>query len=308
MGTRPFGAESMTAAAITSNHIIRHDRRFGWLMTAPGLVALMLVVTGPLLVTIVTSGFEYTLVHPGYHTFVGIENYRSAFAENYFGEAIWVTVKFVVSVVVLEFLIGFTVALMLNAVTRFKNIYYPILLMPLLINPVVVAQIWRMFLHPELGIVNYLIGLVGVSKVNWLGDPNIAFWTVVLVDIWHQVSFMIILLLAGLSALPKEPYEAARMDGASTLQSFIHITLPLMRPVIAVTLLIRLIFAIKTFDLIFIMTRGGPGTATDLISYFIYRSAFYGLDIGQASAISVLLLVVVLALTAWLYRYMRSLA
>ena len=295
-------------AAIATNEIVRYDRRFGWLMTAPGLVALMLVVTGPLLVTIVTSAFEYTLVHPGYHTFVGIENYRSAFAENYFGEAIWVTVKFVVAVVLLEFVIGFTVALMLNAVTRFKNVYYPILLMPLLINPVVVAQIWRMFLHPELGIVNYLIGLVGVPKVNWLGDADIAFWTVVLVDIWHQVSFMIILLLAGLSALPREPYEAARMDGASTLQSFLHITLPLMRPVIVVTLLIRLIFAIKTFDLIFIMTRGGPGTATDLISYFIYRSAFYGLDIGQASAISVVLLFVVLALTAYLYRYMRSLA
>jgi len=277
-------------------------------MTAPGLVALVLVVLFPLLFTIFTSLFEYTLVRPGYDTFVGIDNYRSALEENYFGESIVVTVKFVVAVVLIEFLIGFTVALMLNAVTRFKNVYYPILLMPLLINPVVVAQIWRMFLHPELGIVNYLIGLAGGPKVNWLGDASIAFWTVVLVDIWHQVSFMIILLLAGLSALPKEPYEAARMDGASTLQSFLHITLPLMRPVIVVTLLIRLIFAIKTFDLIFIMTRGGPGTATDLISYFIYRSAFYGLDIGQASAISVLLLLVVLALTAYLYRYMRSLA
>src|SRR5262249_31525283 len=217
------------------------------------------------------------------------------------------TVLFVLAVVLLEFVIGFTVALMLNAVTRFKSFYYPILLMPLLINPVVVAQIWRMFLHPELGIVNYLLGLVGVAKVNWLGDPLIAFCTVVLVDIWHQVSFMIILLLAGLSALPREPYEAARMDGASTTQSFFYITLPLMLPVVGVALLIRLIFAIKTFELIFIMTRGGPGTATDLISYFIYRSAFYGLDIGQASAISVLLLIVVLALTAGLYRYMRSL-
>ena len=308
MGTRPFGPESMTAAAATTNHIIRHDRRFGWLMTAPGLVALMLVVTGPLLVTIVTSGFEYTLVHPGYHTFVGIENYRSAFAENYFGEAIWVTVKFVVAVVLLEFLIGFTVALMLNAVTRFKDVYYLILLMPLLINPVVVALIWRMFLHPELGIVNWLLSLIGIGPVNWLGDVRIAFWTVVLVDIWHQVSFMIVLLLAGLSALPREPYEAARMDGASTLQAFFHVTLPLMRPVIVVTLLIRLIFAVKTFDLVFIMTRGGPGTSTDLISYFIYRSAFFGLNIGQASAISVVLLAIVLALTAYLYRYMRSLA
>lgn len=296
------------AATGTVNDIVRRDRRFGWFMTAPGLAALVLVVLFPLFFTIFTSAFEYTLVRPGYDTFVGIDNYRNALAENYFGESIVVTVKFVVAVVSIEFLIGFTVALMLNAVTRFKNVYYPILLMPLLINPVVVAQIWRMFLHPELGIVNYLIGLAGVPKVNWLGDPAIAFWTVVMVDIWHQVSFMIILLLAGLSALPKEPYEAARMDGASMLQSFFHITLPLMRPVIMVTLLIRLIFAIKTFDLIFIMTRGGPGTATDLISYFIYRSAFYGLDIGQASAISVVLLVVVLALTAYLYRYMRSLA
>ncbi len=297
----------MTVAAVTVNDIVRRDRRFGWIMTAPGLVALVLVVLFPLLFTIVTSAFEYTLVAPGFHTFTGIENYRSAIEENYFGESIWVTVKFVVAVVLLEFLIGFTVALMLNAVTRFKSIYYPILLMPLLINPVVVAQIWRMFLHPELGIVNYLIGLAGVAKVNWLGDADIAFWTVVLVDIWHQVSFMIVLLLAGLSALPREPYEAARVDGASHLQAFFHITLPLMRPVIVVTLLIRLIFAIKTFDLVFIMTRGGPGTATDLISYFIYRSAFFGLDIGQASAISVVLLAVVLALTAYLYRYMRSL-
>src|SRR5262245_55048987 len=297
----------MSAAAATANDIIRRDRRFGWLMTAPGLAALMLVVTGPLLLSIGISACDYSLLNPGCNGFVGIDNYRSAFEQNYFGESIGVTVKFVFSVVAIEFLIGFTVALMLNAVTRFKNVYYPILLMPLLINPVVVAQIWRMFLHPELGIVNYLIGLAGVPKVNWLGDPDIAFWTVVLVDIWHQVSFMIILLLAGLSALPREPYEAARMDGATTLQSFFYITLPLMRPVIMVTLLIRLIFAIKTFELIFIMTRGGPGTATDLISYFIYRSAFYGLDVGQASAISVILLVVVLALTAYLYRYMRSL-
>ncbi len=237
----------MTAIAISD--IDRRDRRFGWLLTAPGLMSLMLVITFPLFFTVFVSGFDYTLIHRSFDTFVGIENYRSAFGENYFGEALWVTLKFVVCVVLLEFVIGFTIALMLNSVTRFKDIYYLILLMPLLINPVVVALIWRMFLHPELGIVNYLLGLIGIAKVNWLGDPVIAFWTVVLTDIWHQVSFMIVLLLAGLSALPKEPYEAARMDGASTLQSFIHVTLPLMRPVIIVTLLIRLIFAVKTFDL-----------------------------------------------------------
>lgn len=119
---------------------------------------------------------------------------------------------------------------------------------------------------------------------------------------------MVILLLAGLSALPKEPYEAARMEGASTVQTFFYVTLPLMRPVIMVTLLIRLIFAVKTYDLIYIMTRGGPGQATDLVSYFIYRQAFVGLNIGQAAAMSVILMLMVLALTIYLYRYMRSLA
>jgi len=285
----------------------RADRRFGWLMTAPGLFGLVLVVLFPVFFAIFTSFFDYTLLHRNYETFTGLENYRTAVGQNYFGESLWVTLKFVVAVVLTEFLIGFTVALMLNAVTRFKDVYYLILLMPLLINPVVVALIWRMFLHPELGIVNYLLSVVGIPPVNWLGDPGIAFWTVVLVDIWHQVSFMIILLLAGLSALPREPYEAARMDGASTIQAFFFVTLPLLRPVIVVTLLIRLIFAVKTFDLIFVMTRGGPGTATDFISYFIYRSAFYGLNIGQASAISVILLVIVLGMTGYLYRYMRSL-
>jgi len=117
---------------------------------------------------------------------------------------------------------------------------------------------------------------------------------------------MAILLLAGLSALPREPYEAARMDGASALQCLIHITLPLMRPVITVALLLRMIFAIKTFDIVFIMTKGGPGTATDLISYYIYRSAFFGLDVSKAAAMSVLLLLAVLALTMYLYRYMKS--
>ena len=119
---------------------------------------------------------------------------------------------------------------------------------------------------------------------------------------------MIVLLLAGLAALPKEPYEAARLEGAGTIRCFFWITLPLMRPVIVVTLLIRLIFAVKTYDIIYIMTRGGPGQATELVSYYIYRRAFVGLDVSQASAMAVILLLVVLALTAWLHRYMRSLA
>jgi len=285
----------------------RRDRRFGHALAVPSLPVLFLIVVFPVLSALFTSLHDYTLIAPNFDTFTGFDNFLSALEDSQFRHTIWLTSRFVVGVVLLEFAIGFAVALMLNKVERFKPIYYAILLCPLLMNPVIVGLIWRMFLHPNLGIVNYLLGTIGISPVNWLGDTKIAIWTVIMVDIWHQVSFMIVLLLAGLSALPKEPYEAARVDGASALQCFVHITLPLMRPVIMVTLLIRLIFAVKTYDLIYIMTRGGPGTSTDLVSYFIYRTAFVSLNIGEASAMSIILLAAILALTAYLYRYMRSL-
>ena len=297
----------MSVIAADGMTLAQRDRRFGLLLTAPGLFALLIVITFPLFFTLLTSLHDYTLLTPNYETFVGLENYQEALDEEYLPGSLWVTTKFVLASVVIEFVIGFAVALSLNATRRFRSIYYLILLAPLLINPIVVGLLWRMLLHSELDIVNYAIGLVGIPPVSWLGDADIAFWTVVLTDIWHQVSFMAILLLAGLAALPREPYEAAHMDGASAVSCFIHITLPLMRPVIAVALLLRLIFAIKTFDIIFIMTKGGPGTATDLISYYIYRAAFFGLDIGRASAMAAGLLVIILLLTAYLYRYMSSL-
>ena len=284
------------------------DRRFGWLMSAPGLGLLLLVVLFPVFWALYTSVHDYTLINPRFDTFTGAENYRKAIADPEFRHSLTLTFRFVIVVVALEFALGFLIALMLNSVERFKPIYYGVLLCPLLMNPVIVGLIWRMFLHPSLGIVNYMLGMVDIPPVNWLGSTKVAFWTIVMVDIWHQVSFMIVLLLAGLSALPREPYEAARVDGAGPLQSFIHITLPLMLPVIAVTLLIRMIFAVKTYDLVYIMTRGGPGVSTDLASYFIYRTAFVSLNIGEASAMSAILLAVILALTAWLHRYMRSLA
>ena len=286
--------------------IQQRDQRFGFLLTLPGLATLFIIIIFPLVFTIITSFYDYTLLNPNHDDFVGLENYQEVLEEEYIGHSVIITIQFVLATVFIEFIIGFALALALDKVQRFKSIYYLILLAPLMINPVVVGLVWRMILHTELGIMNYLLKLMSINRVNWLGDSDIAFWTIVFVDIWHQVSFMTILLLAGLAALPREPYEAARMDGASALRCFIYITLPLMRPVIIVALLLRLIFAVKTFDIIYIMTKGGPGIATDLVSYFIYRSAFFSLDIGRASALSVGLLVIVLLLTFYLYKYMRS--
>ena len=287
--------------------IQKRDQLFSIFLTLPGLATLLIIIVFPIIFTIITSFYDYTLLNPQHDSFVGLDNYQEVIEEDYIGDSVLITSQFVLSTVLIEFFIGFIIALSLNKVKRFKTVYYVILLAPLMINPVVVGLIWRMILHTELGIFNYLLKLLNINRVNWLGDNDTAFWTIVFVDIWHQVSFMTILLLAGLSALPREPYEAARMDGASSLRCLISITLPLMRPVITVAILLRLIFSIKTFDIIYIMTKGGPGISTDLVSYFIYRSAFFGLDIGRASALSVGLLIIVLFLTFFLYKYMRSL-
>ena len=252
----------------------------------------------------ISSFFDYTLINKSFNSFIGLKNYQNSINNERLFNSISVTFIFVILVVLFEFLLGFFIALLLNSVEKFKSVYYFILLLPLLINPIVVGLIWRMFLHPQLGILNYLLSLIAIEPVNWLGDPKMAFITIIFVDIWHQVSFMIILLLAGLSAIPKEPYEAARSDGANIFQCFYHITLPYMRPVIIITILIRLIFAIKTYDLIYIMTKGGPGDATDLISYYIYRSAFISLNLGEAAAMSTILLIIIVVMTVPLFKYM----
>ena len=287
------------------NNLNLSDRRFGYIVAAPSVLIVILIILFPISFAIVSSFFDYTLINKSFNNFIGIENYINAMKNERLFNSIVVTFFFVVLVVFFEFLLGFFIALLLNSIERFKSIYYFILLLPLLINPIVVGLIWRMFLHPQLGILNYLLSFLGIDPVNWLGDPQMAFVTIIFVDIWHQVSFMIILLLAGLSAIPKEPYEAARSDGANIIDCFLHITLPYMRPVIIVTILIRLIFAIKTYDLIYIMTKGGPGDATDLISYYIYRSAFISLNLGEAAAMSSILLAIIILLTLPLFKYMN---
>ena len=287
------------------SNINLNDRRYGYLLSAPTVLIVVLIILFPITFALISSFFDYTLINKSFNNFIGVENYINSIKDEQLFNSISVTFFFVILVVLFEFLLGFFIALLLNSIVRFKSIYYFILLLPLLINPIVVGLIWRMFLHPQLGILNYLLSLISIDPINWLGDPKMAFITIIFVDIWHQVSFMIILLLAGLSAIPKEPYEAARSDGAGIVDCFIHITLPYMRPVIIVTILIRLIFAIKTYDLIYIMTKGGPGDATDLISYYIYRSAFISLNLGEAAAMSTILLLIIIILTLPLFKYMN---
>ncbi len=281
----------------------RSEIRAGWYFVLPSLIVLTAVVAAPLLFALLMSFYHYTFVNPRFNFFVGLENYIHAVENPYFWASLAVTLKFVVLVVVIEFTIGFAVALALNRNIKFKKFYYTVLTIPLLMSPVSVGLIWKMFLHPDLGILNYFLSLLNVGPFNWLSDAKMTFWSVLMVDVWQQVSFMILLLLAGLSGLPREPYEAAKIDGAREVQQFFFITLPLMRPVISVALILRTIFAFRTYDLIYVLTRGGPGVSTEVLSYFIYRRTFMGLQPAEAAATSYILLIMIFALVVLAFKY-----
>ncbi len=284
----------------------KQEKLAGYAFLAPTAVVLTAVVAFPLMYSLFASFYAYTFVSPGFHLFVGLSNYLNALSDPYFWNSLFVTLSFVIAVVSIEFLLGFIIALMLNRDIRFKGVYYTILTIPMLLSPVAVGLIWKMLLHPDLGVLNYFLSQIGIKGINWLGTPHGAFWSVLFVDIWQQISFMILILLAGLVSLSKEPYEAATIDGANEWQKLIFITIPLMRPVIIVTLLIRTIFAFRTYDLIYVMTRGGPGVSTEVLSYFIYRKTFMGLNFAEAAATSYVLLIVVFILVFIMFKFMEE--
>ncbi len=282
---------------------VQQKKLTGRYLISPTIIVLVLIILAPLLFSFLVSFFHYTFIEPGFHTFIFFGNFDSAFQDKYFWNTLRVTLTFVLLVVPLEFLLGFGISLLLNRDIKLKGLYYTILTIPMVMSPVAVGLIWKLLLHPDLGVVNYFLSSIGVPFINWFASSKMALWTIVFVDIWHQVSFMILILLAGLASLPKDVYEAAIIDGASSWQSLVYITLPLLKPVITIAILIRTIFAFKTYDLIYIMTRGGPGVSTEIISYYIYKKTFMELDLSRASAISYVLLLIVMFLVVFLYTF-----
>lgn len=271
--------------------------RTGWSFAAPGLVTLFLVMGFPLLYAAAISVSSVTLLHPSFEPFVGLGNFARVMSSPLFWDAVWLTAKYSFVTVSGEFVIGLAIALMLNRVVRAKPVYFAILTIPMAMSPVSVALIWRMLLQPNLGIANHLMETVGLPRVDWLGSADLALWTMAGIDIWQQMSFVVLILAAGLAALPRDPYEAAEVDGAGSVQQFWYITLPMLRPVAAITIVIQLINEFRTYDLPYVLTKGGPGNATEVLSFFAYRRAFLGLSLNEGAAASFVLLLIVLALT-----------
>ena len=268
----------------------RRELLLPYLLVAPALAVLLALSIYPLLYSITISlqqetaaGIVWTLAH-----------FKRLLTDNFFRTAMIHTFVYAVAALTCEFLIGLVLALLLNQQIRGRGLFRASLLVPMMLPTVVVGVVWRLLLNPNFGAINGTLKQLGVNteSLTWTASPRLAFVAVVAVDVWQWTPFVFLVLLAGLQAIPQEPYEAASIDGSSRWQTFRHVTLPLLKPAILIVLLLRTMDLLRVFDQIFILTEGGPGFATEMISLYIYRTAFRFSDFGYAAAMSFVLLAV----------------
>lgn len=282
----------------------RRDRAVAWMLLAPTLTILTVVGFYPLVYSLYISTTGYRPTQPTKHQgFVFLDNYASAVTAGQFGDALLLTSAFTASSVALSFLLGLGLAVLFNTNRPGFVLIRSLLLVPMLVTPIAVGIIWRVMMAPDFGVLNQLLTIFGLPEIGWIGSTSTALFSVVLVDVWQWTPFMFIIIFAGLRALPRSPFEAAAIDGAGPLRTFWNITLPMLRPVILIAVLLRLIDAVRTYDMVYIMTRGGPNLATDLVSIYLQRINFQFFDLGFGAALSwitlLLVLAVVLALVKW---------
>ena len=257
-------------------------------LVAPALVVLLTLSIYPLIYSITislqqqtASGEVWSLVH-----------FKRLASDGFFQTALVHTVVYATAALTCEFLLGLGLALLLNQQIRGRELFRASLLVPMMLPTVVVGVVWRLLLHPNFGAINGTLKQIGVDteSLTWTASPRLAFLAVIAVDVWQWTPFVFLVLLAGLQAIPQEPYEAALIDGSTRWQTFRHVTLPLLKPAILVVLLLRTMDLLRVFDQVFILTEGGPGFGTEMISLYIYRTAFRFFDFGYAAAMSFVLL------------------
>ena len=229
--------------------------------------------------------------------YTGLAHFKRMVFDEGVLESIWVTLRFGFWTVTIEMLLGVSLALLLEKPIRGASVFRTIFILPLMVSPVVVGLIWRYLFDARIGWINYYLGLVGIEPQVWLGDAELAFFAIVFTDIWQWTPFIFIIIIAGLQALPSEVLEASRIDGANWWQIIFFVKLPMLRSILVIALLMRLIDVFRALEVMYIMTGGGPGRATELLSLHIYNRAFDTQQLGYASAISVLLILLVFGLS-----------
>jgi len=271
------------------------------LMLAPLLIFVLIVAIYPLAFSIFISFFKYRLTDPDQtKTLIGIANYQQAFKDPIVVGSLKTTMKFVIGTVVLELALGLGLALLFSAETRFMRFTRSFLLLPMALPPLVVALVFKALYNTEFGVIPYYLKQMNIDVGRGLlAELSTALPAVMLVDIWQWTPLIMFIFLAGIKSLPTEPYEAAIVDGASRWQSFIHITLPLLKPTLLVALLLRTMQSFKVFDIIYATTAGGPGTSTTVLNFQIYKVGLTFFNMGYAAALANILLFIVAILSVF---------
>jgi len=280
-GSRPVEATGEVRAATG-------DRLWRNLTLAPALLLFLLLTVLPIVNLAVLSVHDIDwLEGMSSWTFTGLKHYIALGSDTLFRASVGNTVIFAVVAVAAQMFLGFVLALLTSSIVHGRIVYRTIFLLPILVPGIIIGAIWKLMFSFDFGVLNEIAMLIGLSPRDWLGDANFALASIIIVDIWHWTPFCFLLLLASLETLPQDIYEAADIDGASRWQSLWFITLPLMMPAIVVTFVFRLILAFKVFDEVYLLTGGGPGTATEVISFTIFRRFFTEDQPGYGSAMSI---------------------
>ena len=270
------------------------DKSWKILSLIPIVAVLVILTLVPLVNIFYNSFFDIRWDDGKYnYTYIGLENYIELPNNKFYLPGLINTIKLSIFAVFFQMLFGFLIALGISKIKRGKGFFISLFLLPILLPPIVIGSIWRLMYGFDFGIFNYLLSFFGVFPLDWLGSSSLAFTSIVIVDIWHWTPFVVLLLLAGLESLPTDVYEAARVDGTSGWNEIIYITIPLMIPTIIVTMVFRFILSFKVFDEIYLLTQGGPGTSTEVISFSIYETFFESDNMGLGSVMSVVSLFVV---------------
>lgn len=265
------------------------------LFLAPTTLVLLLLLVYPMLYVWRVSFDDFELTAPDERQFVGLANFTDLTKDSRFMQGLRRSVLFTFASTTVTFILGFAISLLLN--TRFtlgKSLFQTVYIIPMVLTPYVIGQTWRFLVDFGYGPVQYFLTSLGLPQVNFLGEPRLAFGTAILVDVWQWTPFVVLILSAGLEGLPTELLEAARVDGASWWQEFRLVKVPLLRSPISAVLLIRLMDTFREFDKIFALTAGGPGTATEVLSLYIYRTGFQYFKMGQAAAMALVMLFIII--------------
>ena len=289
------GNKSEEYPPVAKDHIKKKFDFLPWALVLPAVLYLLIINIYPLIYVFGLSFTLYPLASTAPPRFIGLTNFGSVLVNGRFWDSLKVTLWFSFFNVIVQVVLGFGVAMLLNNLRRGRQFITTLLLLPMMIAPAVVAFIWKMIYNPYWGPLNYIIfQLVGKKGPSWASDPILALPALLVADIWQWTPFTVILLLAGLQSLPRSVYEAAYIDGSSSWQVFKNITLPLMYPFVYLAFILRVIDSFKIFDFIYIITKGGPGTVTENLAWFTYETGFVGFDIGWASALSIIQLIIII--------------